>query len=98
MDTETIKRLKGWLYLRLAPADWSEFGDSASSVLRTFDNDPDPDAILRFASCVIFVEALKLKSPRMFKKRLDELMKLGVDPEALERVAKRIYEEEMSEG
>jgi hypothetical protein len=48
MDTETTKRLKGWFYLRLTPDDWTIFGESAESVLRTFDYDRDPDAILHF--------------------------------------------------
>jgi hypothetical protein len=95
MDTETIKRLKGWLYLRLPPEDWSMFGDSASSVLRTFDNDSNPDAILRFATGVIFLEAQRLNSPGMFKKRQDELIELGVDPEALKRVARWALEVQM---
>jgi hypothetical protein len=88
MDTEIIKRLKGWFYLRLTPEDWTIFGESAESVLRTFDHDRDPKtALLRFAWAVIMLEAQRLNSPGMIVRRSRELVKLGVDPRDMLRTS-----------
>jgi hypothetical protein len=92
MDAETIKRLKAWFYLRLAPEDWSEFGSSAEAVLQTFDNDPDQEnALLRFAEVVILLEIQKLKDPRLInsvaKQRYLELKQLGLTREQAKRIS-----------
>ena len=63
MDAETIRRLKAWFYLRLAKEDWTQFGSSAASVLKTFDYDLDQEsALLRFAEVVILLELQRLKN------------------------------------
>ena len=92
MDAETIKRLKAWFYLRLAPEDWSEFGANASQVLQTFDNDPDQEnALLRFAEVVVLLEMQRLKNPShafsVAKHRQLELRRLGLSKEQLKKVS-----------
>ena len=92
MDAETIKRLKAWFYLRLAPEDWSEFGANASQVLQTFDNDPDQEnALLRFAEVVVLLEIQRIKNPRLAfsvaKQRQLELRRLGLTREQLKKVS-----------
>jgi hypothetical protein len=68
MDAEIIKRLKAWFYLRLPAEAWTEFGSSALQVLRTFDQDPDQEnALLRFATAVILLEAQKLDDPQIME-------------------------------
>jgi hypothetical protein len=89
MDAELVKRLKAWFYLRLAPEDWSKFGVSATSVLQTFDNDPDQeDALLRFAEVVILLEMQKQKNPFFVaKQRQLELQQLGLTREQRRKVS-----------
>ena len=92
MDAETIKRLKAWFYLRLAPEDWTEFGSSAASVPQTFDHDPDQeDALLRFAEVVILLGMQKQKTPQrafaLAKKRHLELKQLGLTRAQASKVA-----------
>ena len=92
MDAELVKRLKAWFYLRLAPEDWSKFGVSATSVLQTFDNDPDQeDALLRFAEVVVLLEMQKQKNLRhaffVAKQRQLELKQLGLTREQRRKVS-----------
>jgi hypothetical protein len=90
MDADTIKRLKGWFYLRLSAEDWTQFGKDAPQVLGTFDDDPDQEnALLRFAITVILVEAQKLTGLNHFRimnQRLRELIGLGIDSHQLKNV------------
>jgi hypothetical protein len=93
IDAETIKRLKAWFYLRLAPEDWSKFGSSASQVLQTFDDDPDQaNALLRFVEVVVLLEIRKLRDPRLvwqiIKQRLRELRQLGLTKEQLRKASR----------
>jgi hypothetical protein len=91
MDPDLVKRLKGWFYLRLPAEDWTEFGKSASQVLRTFDDDPDQEnALLRFATVVILIEAQKQNDPQLMRLRLDELRQLGIDMHQLQRVGAKM--------
>src|SRR6516164_632653 len=92
MDAELVKRLKGWLFLRLEPEDWREFGSSAASVLGSFDNDPDQEnALLRFVEVVILLEMQRQKNPRLAfsvaKQRHLELKRLGLTKEQVAKVA-----------
>ena len=92
MDAELVKRLKAWLYLRIASEDWSQFGASAEAVLQTFDDDPNQeDALLRFVPAVIWLETRKLKDLRLvqqiMKQRKQELLALGLTREQLAKSA-----------
>ena len=88
MNAETIKRLKAWFYLHVAPEDWSKFGSSAATVLRTFDDDPDQEnALLRFVAVVTLLEVQKLDHTsaeeaalglQIIKQRKLELQELGL--------------------